>query len=93
MLLFARLLVVDGEVAQGAAAQVARVKVAHGVFVALAVGRIMCGMGMRVPVSSMDIETGEAGEGSQRIGQHLAGVGAEPGVEFGAQAEPALAFE
>lgn len=71
----------------------ARVKVTHGVLVALAVGRIVHGMSMRVPVSSMDIETGEAGEGSQRIGQHLASMGAEPGVEFGTQAEPALAFE
>ena len=80
---FARELVVDGEVAQGAVAQVARVEMADGVLAALAVSRIMRGMSVVVTITGVDVEACEAGEGGQCIGQHQASAGAEPGVEFG----------
>ena len=91
MLLFARLLVIDGEVVQAAAAQVAAVEMARGMMAAFAVCGIMRGMGMEVAVTGMDIEPGERGEGGERIGQHGACMGAEPGVDLGAQIQPPLA--
>ena len=61
VLLFARDLVVEAEMAEGAAAQVARVEMADGVLVVLAVGRIMHGMGVVMTVASVDVEACEAG--------------------------------
>ena len=61
--LFSRGLVVDGEMAQGAATQVACVEMADGRFVALAVGRIMRGMSMIVAVASVDVEASETRKG------------------------------
>ena len=93
MFLFTRVLIVDCQMAQGAAAQVARVEMASGVLVALAVCWVVHGMGMVMTVAGVDVEIAQAGEGGERIRQHLSGVGAESGVEFGAQVEPALALE
>jgi hypothetical protein len=66
---------------------------AHGALVALAVGCVMHCMGMIVTVARVDVEILEAGEGSERIRQHLAGVSAKPSIEFRTKIEPALAFE
>ena len=56
MFLFAGVLVVDRQMAQGAAAQVACVEMTSGVLVALAVCWVMDGMGMAMTVSGMDVE-------------------------------------
>ncbi len=93
VLLFARDLVGDIQMAHGVAAQIEGVDVGSGVFHPVRGGPVVAGRGDEMPVSGMDVELREAFEARERIGHGLAHPLPQAGENLAGQLQTAPAFE